>query len=124
MAGHPFENENATFTTWHDRDRAVCVFHACAARSDTRSDAQVLFVIVIGLGLALLCGSALALAGFAWVTVGLCIKARPEEQFLSEQLGVAAYSAYKARTLMPRLTPRPGEILRESPVDWNMLRAR
>jgi protein-S-isoprenylcysteine O-methyltransferase Ste14 len=60
--------------------------------------------IVIDLGLAILCGSALALVGFAVSTVGLWLKARVEEQFLSEELGAAAYSAYKARTRM--LVPR------------------
>jgi protein-S-isoprenylcysteine O-methyltransferase Ste14 len=65
--------------------------------------------IVMDVGLALLCGSALAFAGVAMMTVGLWIKARIEEQFLSEQLGAAAYSGYKARTpmLVPRLTWRP-----------------
>jgi len=65
--------------------------------------------IVMDLGLALLCGSALALAGVAMMTVGLWIKARLEEQFLSEELGAAAYGSYKARTpmLVPRLTRRP-----------------
>jgi len=62
--------------------------------------------IVIDLGLAILCGSALAVAGFAMITLGLWIKARLEEQFLSEELGAAAYASYKARTpmLVPRLT--------------------
>lgn len=61
--------------------------------------------IVMDLGLAVLCGSALALVGVAVITVGLWLKARVEEQFLSEELGAAAYSAYKARTpmLMPRM---------------------
>ena len=66
--------------------------------------------IVMDAGLAILCGSALALAGVAVITVGLWIKARLEEQFLSEELGAAAYSSYKARTpmLVPRLARRPG----------------
>ena len=65
--------------------------------------------IVIYLGLAMLCGSALALAGLVMMTFGLWIKARLEEQFLSEELGAAAYAAYKARTpmLVPRMTQRP-----------------
>jgi protein-S-isoprenylcysteine O-methyltransferase Ste14 len=67
--------------------------------------------IVMDLGLALLCGSALALAGVVFMTVGLRIKAQLEEQFLSEELGAAAYSSYKARTpmLVPRLVRRPEE---------------
>ena len=65
--------------------------------------------IVMYLGLALLCGSALALVGAAVMTIGLTLKARVEEEFLSEQLGAAAYAGYKARTpmLMPRLRRRP-----------------
>jgi protein-S-isoprenylcysteine O-methyltransferase Ste14 len=42
--------------------------------------------IVIYVALAILCGSALALADAALMTVGLWIKARLEEQFLSEEL--------------------------------------
>jgi protein-S-isoprenylcysteine O-methyltransferase Ste14 len=60
--------------------------------------------IVIYLGLAILCASALALVGAALMTVGLWIKARVEEQFLSEELGAAVYGGYKART--PMLVPR------------------
>lgn len=60
--------------------------------------------ILMYLGLAILCGSALALVGVAVITVGLWLKARVEEQFLSEELGAAAYDAYKART--PMLVPR------------------
>jgi protein-S-isoprenylcysteine O-methyltransferase Ste14 len=65
--------------------------------------------IVMYLGLALLCGSALALVGAAVMTIGVTLKARVEEEFLSEQLGAAAYAGYKARTpmLMPRLRRRP-----------------
>ena len=65
--------------------------------------------IVMDLGLAILCGSALALVGVAVITVGLWLKARVEEQFLSEELGAAAYGAYKARTpmLVPRMPRRP-----------------
>ncbi len=64
--------------------------------------------IVMDLGLAILCGSALALAGVAMMIVGLWLKARVEERFLSEELGAAAYAAYKARTpmLMPRMPSR------------------
>jgi protein-S-isoprenylcysteine O-methyltransferase Ste14 len=65
--------------------------------------------IVIYFGLAILCASGLALVAVAVITVGLRIKARPEEQFLSEELGAAAYDAYKARTpmLVPRMPRRP-----------------
>jgi len=56
------------------------------------------------LGLAILYGSALAIIGIAVITVGLWLKARVEEQFLSEELGAAAHAAYKART--PMLVPR------------------
>ena len=64
--------------------------------------------IVMDLGLAILCGSALALAGVAVMIFGLWLKARVEEQFLSEELGASAYAAYKARTpmLMPRMPSR------------------
>ena len=66
------------------------------------------FIVIYG-GLAILCASALALVGVAVITVGLWIKARLEEQFLSEELGAAAYGGYKARTpmLVPRLARRP-----------------
>lgn len=60
--------------------------------------------IVMYLGLALLCGSALALLGAALMTTGLWLKARLEEQFLSEELGARAYADYQART--PMLVPR------------------
>jgi len=65
--------------------------------------------IVMYLGLAILCGSALALVGAAVITVGLWLKARVEEQFLSEKLEAAAYGAYKSRTpmLLPRMPRRP-----------------
>jgi protein-S-isoprenylcysteine O-methyltransferase Ste14 len=68
--------------------------------------------IVIYFGLAILSASALAFAGAALMTVGLRIKARLEEQFLSEELGAAAYDAYKARTpmLVPRMPRRPYQV--------------
>ena len=64
--------------------------------------------IVIYAGLAILCASVVALVGFAVIAVGLWIKARLEEQFLSEELGATAYGSYKARTpmLVPRMTRR------------------
>jgi protein-S-isoprenylcysteine O-methyltransferase Ste14 len=65
--------------------------------------------IVMYAGLAILCASALALLGAVLMAVGLWIKARLEEQFLSEELGATAYSGYKARTPMfvPSLARRP-----------------
>src|SRR5262249_34711175 len=65
--------------------------------------------IMIYVGLAILCATALALAAVIVITVGLWLKARLEEQFLSEELGTAAYGGYKARTpmLVPRLPRRP-----------------
>jgi protein-S-isoprenylcysteine O-methyltransferase Ste14 len=72
--------------------------------------------IVMDVGLALLCGSALALAGVVFMTLGFWIKARLEEQFLAEELGAATYYGYKARTpmLVPRLLPRSQEARVES----------
>jgi protein-S-isoprenylcysteine O-methyltransferase Ste14 len=65
--------------------------------------------IVIYVGLAFLCASALALFGVTVITIGLWIKARVEEQFLSEELGATVYGAYKARTpmLVPGMPRRP-----------------
>ena len=48
--------------------------------------------------------SALGLAGFRLMTLGLWLKARLEEEFLMRELGAAAYGDYKART--PMLVPR------------------
>ena len=65
--------------------------------------------IVMDVGLAILCGSALALVGVAAITLGLWMKARLEEHFLAEELGAGAYAGYQARTpmLLPRITRRP-----------------
>jgi protein-S-isoprenylcysteine O-methyltransferase Ste14 len=67
------------------------------------------FIVIYG-GLAVLCASAVALVGFVVIAVGLRIKARLEEQFLSAELGAAAYGGYKARTpmLAPRMPRRAG----------------
>lgn len=59
--------------------------------------------IMIYAALAILCASAPALVGFAAITMGLWIKARVEEQFLSAELGAAIYASYQART--PMLVP-------------------
>ena len=65
--------------------------------------------IVIDVALAILCGPALALVGLAAITLGLWMKAGLEEQFLSEELGAAAYAGYQARTpmLLPRMSRWP-----------------
>ena len=64
--------------------------------------------IVMYAGLVLLSASAVGLAGFVLMTVGLSLKARLEEEFLTGELGAAAYGDYKARTpmLVPRVTGR------------------
>lgn len=64
--------------------------------------------IVSYAGLAVIAATAAALLAVACFAIGLWLKARLEEEFLSEELGVAAYTAYKARTpmLAPRLTSR------------------
>ena len=60
--------------------------------------------IVCDIGLACLSATPLALAAIPVMTLGLWLKARVEEEFLAEQLGVEAYDAYKARA--PMLVPR------------------
>jgi protein-S-isoprenylcysteine O-methyltransferase Ste14 len=64
--------------------------------------------IVSYAGLAMISATALALSAVAFFTIGLWLKARLEEQFLSDELGAVAYATYKARTpmLLPRW-PRP-----------------
>jgi protein-S-isoprenylcysteine O-methyltransferase Ste14 len=61
--------------------------------------------IVIYLGMALICATALALLAVPVMTLGLWLKARVEEKFLIEELGAAVYGHYRARTpmLMPRV---------------------
>jgi protein-S-isoprenylcysteine O-methyltransferase Ste14 len=61
-------------------------------------------MIVMDAGMAVVCTTPLALAAVPVMTVGLRLKARVEEQFLSEELGAAAYGRYKNRT--PMLVPR------------------
>jgi protein-S-isoprenylcysteine O-methyltransferase Ste14 len=74
--------------------------------------------IVIYVGLAILCATGLALVAVALITLGLWLKARLEEQFLLEELGAAAYDAYKARTpmLVPRLARRLHTLRRRGPI--------
>jgi hypothetical protein len=74
--------------------------------------------IVIYSGLALLTGSALALVGFGLMTVGLIVKARAEEEFLSDEIGGAAYADYKART--PMLVPRMAPIRQETNAEQSL----
>jgi protein-S-isoprenylcysteine O-methyltransferase Ste14 len=60
-------------------------------------------VILAALATAALTGTITAFLGFALMTAGFYLKARIEEQFLREQLGVEAYSAYARR--VPMLVP-------------------
>ncbi|MDB5440480.1 MAG: putative protein-S-isoprenylcysteine methyltransferase [Caulobacteraceae bacterium] len=55
------------------------------------------------IALALLSGQIQSMAGAALVVLGCWIKARLEEKFLRQELGVDAYEAYAART--PMLVP-------------------
>ena len=59
-------------------------------------------------GLAIICATALAISAVGFFVIGLWLKARLEEQFLSEEMGAAAYATYMTQTpmLVPRL-PRP-----------------
>ena len=61
--------------------------------------------IMIYAGMAIICASPMGVLAFAMMALGLWLKARVEEQFLMEELGIAAYGSYRARTpmLMPRL---------------------
>ena len=63
--------------------------------------------ILIYLGMAIIGATALGLAGFALMTLGLWLKARVEERFLIEELGAEAYRRYQATTpmLIPRIKP-------------------
>ena len=65
--------------------------------------------IVMDVGLAMLAASWLGVIAVAMITLGLWLKARVEEHFLSDALGPAAYGDYQARTpmLVPRLARRP-----------------
>ncbi|HEX3703336.1 MAG TPA: isoprenylcysteine carboxylmethyltransferase family protein [Vicinamibacterales bacterium] len=60
-------------------------------------------VILAALATAALTGTITALLGFALMAAGFYLKARIEEQFLREQLGAEAYSAYARR--VPMLVP-------------------
>ena len=63
--------------------------------------------ILIYLGMAIICATALGLAGLVLMTLGLSLKARVEERFLIEELGAEAYGRYQATTpmLIPRIRP-------------------
>jgi protein-S-isoprenylcysteine O-methyltransferase Ste14 len=62
-------------------------------------------LILAALATALMFGEAAAVAGFAAMVLGCWIKARLEERFLRQELGLEAYDAYAARVgmLFPRL---------------------
>jgi protein-S-isoprenylcysteine O-methyltransferase Ste14 len=60
-------------------------------------------IILSGFATAFERGTALALAGAALLAVSFFIKARMEEGFLRNELGPAAYDAYRAR--VPMLVP-------------------
>ena len=53
-------------------------------------------------------GSAWGVIGFLLLLLGIWIKARQEEQWLSEELGAAVYADYRRRVpmLMPLWHPR------------------
>ncbi len=56
--------------------------------------------------MAVLRGTVVNIAGLVLIVLGFWLKARLEERFLREQLGVEAYDAYAQRT--PMLVPRLG----------------
>ncbi len=60
-------------------------------------------IILAALAVAVLKGTVLALAGALIAALGFWIKARLEEGFLREQLGVEAYDSYRRR--VPMLVP-------------------
>jgi protein-S-isoprenylcysteine O-methyltransferase Ste14 len=60
-------------------------------------------IITAALAVALLKGSAYAIAGFLLATLGFWMKARMEERFLREELGAEAYDSYRRR--VPMLIP-------------------
>jgi protein-S-isoprenylcysteine O-methyltransferase Ste14 len=62
-------------------------------------------IIVASVATAAMRGTALAWVGAALMTTGWFLKARLEEQFLAEQLGVEAYDEYARR--VPMLSPFP-----------------
>jgi protein-S-isoprenylcysteine O-methyltransferase Ste14 len=63
-------------------------------------------IIVAGFATAAAQGRPLAFAGATLLLLGLWLKARMEERFLSRELGAEAYGAYRAR--VPMLIPFPG----------------
>jgi protein-S-isoprenylcysteine O-methyltransferase Ste14 len=60
-------------------------------------------LILAGFALAVQCGGALNLIGAGIATLGLWLKARLEERFLSQELDTGAYDAYRGRA--PMLVP-------------------
>lgn len=60
-------------------------------------------IIIASVGVVVLKGTVFALAGALILTLGWYVKARLEERFLRQELGVDAYNAYAART--PMLIP-------------------
>jgi protein-S-isoprenylcysteine O-methyltransferase Ste14 len=63
--------------------------------------------IVIYVGMAIICATALALLAVPVMTLGLWLKARVVDKFLIEELGASIYGPYRARTpmLLPRIQP-------------------
>lgn len=60
-------------------------------------------LLVLSVALLLISGRTFAVIGFGLVVVGLFLKARLEERFLSEELGADVYAAYAKR--VPMLVP-------------------
>jgi protein-S-isoprenylcysteine O-methyltransferase Ste14 len=60
-------------------------------------------LLAAALAMALIKGTAAAIAGLALVTAGIWLKARLEERFLRDELGAETYDAYRRRT--PMLLP-------------------
>ena len=60
-------------------------------------------ILLAALAVAILKGSAYAIAGFLLATLGFWIKARMEERFLRDELGAEAYDSYRRR--VPMLIP-------------------
>jgi protein-S-isoprenylcysteine O-methyltransferase Ste14 len=60
--------------------------------------------IVSYTGLAIISATALAILAVGFFVIGLWLKARLEERFLSDELGAASYATYMTRT--PMLVPR------------------
>lgn len=66
-------------------------------------------MIVMDVAVAVICTTPPVFLGVLLISLGLWLKARVEERFLSEELGASLYGAYRARTpmLVPRLSRRP-----------------